>query len=428
MRSSLSTFIETTPALSSKHGAAFGARWSLLGCTIALLYIASCDLFIPPDHSVPRYNSVHGERRKPALNPGGALYQPPGVNVQALAYAQAAPTTAVTETQNTYSTPLATAPQAPAPIDNATPAAAQQTQNTQPIAPTSSQSTYIKLEDRDPALARPVVVESGAKPTRSFWDRLAFWRSDTPSPVTSAARAPTNNLASTNNNVQVAGNYPVLSQTPVAPSAVSNDNALQRAQAVQSELGAVSNDADAARTQLLRDATSEPSLIGNPPPPPPSGITSSPQTLGAIPYADSSVSDSAVSSLNAATTSRQRPVENPAIATSQTAPVRVVRGGIDSGSIARPPSAVLSSNTLSGAGSAQEPIRLIPPSQAAVAQGTSSATFATADSALASNASNNAAAPLAPITLTPPPPSYSNSGYLPQSRYAARRASSAFAN
>lgn len=427
------SFLAISPsALSSKHGAAFGARWSLVGCAIGLLYIASCDLFVPPDRSVPRYNSVVGERRKPALNPGGALYRPTNQAQQNLAYEQAVPL---------------------APVEQSY-AAAEPTQATI----SDSIPAPRKLEDIDPALARPQIADARLQPqsqsqslaqpkARSFWDRLAFWRSDTPAPTASvtapntsataslaAPVAPVAIIANTpvNSadlaplppaaNQQVAGNYPVLSQTPASPSAAIIDNTKQRANATQNELNALSGDADAARNQLLKDATSEPTLLNYPPPPPPRSLQA-PQTLGAVPYAAAqTIPTSAVESLTgSAIASRQRPIENPL----NEQPVNVVRGGINTAAIARPPAAVLGSNTLSktskpvsgSASVALEPIRLIPPSEAAIAQGT----------AVSQLASNNAGSS-APITLVAPPPSYSNTGYLPQSRYSVRRSSGAYAN
>lgn len=427
MNSLLSSLGITPSALSSKHGAAFGARWSMVGCAIGLLYIASCDLFIPPDRSVPRYNTVVGERRKPALNPGGALYRPLNQAPQSLAYEQAAP---VAPVEQSY----AAAEPTPASIS----------------APRKLEARELetrKLEDIDPALARPQIADprlnpqSQAQPKeRSFWDRLAFWRSDEPvatanvnasyatasaslavpaAPVAVIATAPVNSAdlapLPTTGNQQIAGNYPVLSQTPASPSAAVIDNAKARAAASQSELNAVSHDADAARNQLLKDATSEPSLLNNPPPPPPSSIPA-PQTLGTVPYAGLQAKPtSAVESLTGnAISSRQRPIENPVSET----PVKIVRGGVNSQTIARPPEALLSSNTLSGQNSSGiEPIRLTPPTDEAIAQGTASSQLA----------SNNAASN-APITLVPPTSNYGNTRYLPPSRYAVRRSSGGFAN
>jgi hypothetical protein len=53
---------------SSERGFLFGLTWSALGCMIAVAGLSSCSYFIPDDERPPRYNTVLGPKRAPALN------------------------------------------------------------------------------------------------------------------------------------------------------------------------------------------------------------------------------------------------------------------------------------------------------------------------------------------------------------------------
>lgn len=462
--------------LSSKNGYTFGFRWSLLGCALALVYITSCELLIPPDRSVPRYNTVNGERRRPELNPGGANFNGQTsmtTRIAAIDYAYGGPV--APETSAVASAPLPPSPKQAAPTQDV---AAAKEDTRFPPAPKMS--------------AAPQAEEKG------FWSSLAFWREDEkiPEAPLSERRRPVENAnASTtvaaataspvasNELAPLPGSYPSLNATPDKPSVASIDNSKQKAMATRSELETDRTAAMAAREQVLKDAASEPSLLANPPataaasattpaianlPPPPSRMT--PEQSAQVSQA-MATPPAAVSTAPSSGSAFERLTQKP-LTTSSVAPARVTAAPITppAASAARPvlrpalPSAAPSS-------SAMEPIRLTPPaatapepvqaaSSLAVTPDASiplSSPFATTPSVNVGaapavvgipSANPQASASLEPIRLVPPGAAMSapqssavagtgtatasvqpvtgqryihNQAYLPQSRYAQRR-------
>jgi len=265
--------------ISSSSGFGFGFRWSLVGICLALFYIASCDLFVPPDNNKPRYNSVYGEKRRPELNPGGMRYQPSQTQDARQGAIEAAGADA------TLSTPAAPLPQAPEAAPVAAPASA-------PVA--------------EPA-PKPQVRREAPQEEPGFWDRLAFWSEDeapvkdAPAserrmPVENASLTATAQSATTapvaSNDlapIQMAANeYPRLDSTPERPDIAATDNTRQRLGAARADMEAERAVSEERREQVARDAAAEPSLLStrpdlqpkpaNPeplPPPPalPAGVT-----------------------------------------------------------------------------------------------------------------------------------------------------------
>jgi hypothetical protein len=250
--------------LSSHNGYAFGFRWSLLGCVLALFYITSCDLIIPPDNSIPRYNTVRGEKRRPNLNPGGAQYQ--GTKTTEMSRATVDQVYGASPTSSEVSAAMQPAMPAPPSIrQRGTPQARSEMpeQKTSPVATSSTQE-------------------------KSIWSKMAFWNNDSPVvpevPASQRVRPVENTVAlQAASVIPVASaelKYPELNTTPPKPSVSDIDNTRQRGLAVRSELESGRLDSDAVRTQLLKDAGSEPTLLNNPPPPV-TPIPAAPQPVGA---------------------------------------------------------------------------------------------------------------------------------------------------
>lgn len=257
-------------SLSSNNGYNFGLKWSIVGCALALVYISACELIVPPDRSVPRYNTVNGAKHRPTLNPGGSGYQGESGNAS-----------------RTRAVEQAYGGQVNAPSTSANPAIPL------PAAPPSA-SANIGDDPRFPPApqmnaaprTQPQSQESGG-----FWNSLAFWRDDekvTDAPVSARQRpvenqgaAGTTMAASTapvvsNNLAPLAPDaYPDLHTAPEKPGIASVDDSRQRSLATKGELEADRSGALAAREQVLKDAAAEPSLLSNPPsaianlPPPP---------------------------------------------------------------------------------------------------------------------------------------------------------------
>lgn len=355
-------------SLAPSSGMFFGFRWSLVGCVTALFYIASCDLFIPPDRSVPRYNTVRGAAKRPALNPGGEAYRP----------------SANTQVQRERTIDDAYGSGSTAPIQGATampmaPLPATQGQ-ARPIGPRSD----IPNESAERRAQRE--EESGG-----FWSSLAFWSDDAeeakpavrpqPQEVTSGTgpAAPTAPVAAADLAPPAvdANGYPVLSETPPAPGAAVIEDAQRRAIAAQSELNAGRQGAVQMQGQVAAEAAAEPSLLSTRPE----------LKTGPVPGPQS----------------RAVPLENPS-------PAMLSDAGAAAPMAAQP---VVVRGTVPSlpTGGAMEPIRLTPPGgapDAGVAGATGSAT-------------NGGAPAPGTITLAAPPSRYSGSrGYLPESRYSQR--------
>lgn len=242
----------------SDNGYNFGLKWSLIGCALALVYISACELIVPPDRSVPRYNSVNGEKRRPALNPGGANYQG-GNSMQTRMAAVDAAYSDSRPLRGTSAVPAAPLPEAVAETED-------------PRFPPAPAMTA--AERRNIAASQEQAEEGG------FWSSLAFWRDDekvTEVPLSQRHR-PTENAnaagtvtAATAQPVASAdlaplpGSYPSLHSTPEKPGVATIDNSKQRALASRAELEAEQAAAMNTRNQVLKDAAAEPSLLANPP-------------------------------------------------------------------------------------------------------------------------------------------------------------------
>ena len=61
----------------NERGLTFGLTWSAVGCALAMVGLTSCGYIIPEDNRPPRYNTVVGERRAPALNNAVGVNTPP---------------------------------------------------------------------------------------------------------------------------------------------------------------------------------------------------------------------------------------------------------------------------------------------------------------------------------------------------------------
>jgi hypothetical protein len=349
-------------SLAPSSGIAFGFRWSLVGCFTALLYIASCDLFIPPDRSVPRYNSVHGAPKRPMLNPGGSAYQAP-TNTQSRREQ------AIDDAYGSGNPAIGTSavPVAPLPQNNE---AAQSGS-----APNLSAARRAQKEEEE---------------SSGFWSSLAFWESDEEAPaprkqpqpedVTSGvgAAAPTAPVVAADLAPPAIGanGYPILSNTPPVPSSDAINNSRQNAIASQGELESGRQGAIQMQGQVAADAAAEPSLLSTYP-------------QGARPAQPAPQSGPGPQS-------RAVPLENPSPA---------MLG--DAGSIPAQPVVVRGTvASTANAGGAIEPIRLTPPGSVP-------------DAGVAGNV-GGAPTP-GVITLSAPPTRYSGTnGYLPESRYSQR--------
>lgn len=286
--------------LTSSHGLVFGFRWSLVGVCLALFYIASCDLFVPPDNNSPRYNQVIGTKKRPSLNPGGANYQPmQGQSARQSSIDEAYGASEAMQAGATLTTPAAPLAQ-PAPVA--------------PAAATAAPAPAPRPEAR--------AAPAAAQEEPSFWSRLAFWSDDEPervaeiakserrmpaenqamhatvadvpaTPVASAELAPLPGTPNAERPMQMAANesYPKLYTTPERPSPAATDNTRQRLGATRSDLEADRAVADQDRARLARDAVAEPSLLSTMPelqrpqppaalPPPPAAIPPAPVSRG----------------------------------------------------------------------------------------------------------------------------------------------------
>lgn len=393
-------------SLSPKNGYAFGFRWSLVGCALALIYTTSCELIIPPDRSVPRYNTVHGTKKRPLLNPGGSGYSGNtslAGRSNAIDYVYGQPRMAESAAPSTSAASAAPLPAAPAAA---------------PIA-----------ESPKPAQTAAPRMASASE-EKSFWDRMAFWRDDVSvKDVPKAARVrpvENQNIGSASAAAPVAtgvaagelaplpgtadaapisptkpGEYPSLHSAPARPSVAAVDNSKQRAMAVRNELEADRATAMQSREQLVKDAAAEPSLLANPPklaapagalpPPPPMNAAQAKavQEVASQPAAAPVQTAAPVSPINNGSSAFERLTQRPL-----TAPMTA--------SQAAPQVA-----TAPAAAPALEPIRLTPPASepASPAAGTPFASVNVsappAVSGMAAPASNAAPA-LEPIRLTPP--------------------------
>ncbi len=367
--------------LSSHNGYSFGFRWSLLGCIFALFYIASCDLIIPPDNSIPRYNTVRGEKRRPNLNPGGAQYQG----------------TKTTETSRAAAYQVYGAPES---STNSAPIAQPSNQAVPTPQPVNT-PTPQKLSNAEPVPAPPAQQ-------KTFWSTLAFWRNDESLIIDAPASArirPAENSSALQSAavIPVARadlNYPDLHATPPKPTVSDIDNSRQRGLAVRSELEAGRIDADAERIQLLKDAVSEPSLLNNPPPPVvPAPAPARPSSMQLPPPPAMTHAQSQAAAKIVAPASAAVAAQLPSSARSQseqfsndisgTAFERLTQHSLDNAAVPHNPAPI--------AATAPEPIRLVAPPLLEAPRPVAAAPVPV-DSAM-----NDTRGTIAPIHLVPPP-------------------------
>lgn len=214
----------------NERGLTFGLTWSAVGCALALVGLTSCGYLVPEDNRAPRYNTVIGERRTPALNNQVGANMPD---------------------PDTGEYPAMTgAPMRPA----ANPSAA-------PMPTTASVNS--------PGGAMPSAV--GGPPKRSFWDKTRGWVfgddaeiGGAPVPLgTPLPPGAMNDLPDDAETVDVAmgssSEYPKLEDVKdVPPASVDARDRLQQAQdALLLDRVRAAQERDAA----AREAASEPTLL-----------------------------------------------------------------------------------------------------------------------------------------------------------------------
>jgi hypothetical protein len=201
-----------------------------LGCFALAVTLCSCNLLIPENPSAPRYNSVLGGPRAPALNPAGS-----GASGAGNA-APASPATGLTAlTPASAAAPVAAMAKAPG----------------------------------------DEIVAADVPPPAPLADQQA-------------RRVPVENQL----GAQLAANYPDLGAIPPTPPLGDQGDAARLAR-IRAQLEADSRDAAAARNQLNRDAAAEPSLLNAPVPvvppvpspsmPPQSSVGNAPGYIAQLP-------------------------------------------------------------------------------------------------------------------------------------------------
>lgn len=193
----------------------FGVRWSLVGCSLTLITLASCAYIIPEDKNPPRHNQVVGERRVPEgnRNLGDAPAIPQAPMMQTPMVAPQMPPAVVPQDPPSETAPFVT--QLPA---------SPQVAPMRPAAPPPPRGWF----------------------TRNF-DWLPFVGEETPAPAPLPMRT----------NAAESMDFPALQDTLPTPSTDTQ----QRLNAAQNELQAQQLQADMARQQLSQEAGAEPSLV-----------------------------------------------------------------------------------------------------------------------------------------------------------------------
>lgn len=218
----------------NERGLTFGITWSAVGCALALVGLTSCGYFIPEDTRAPRYNTVIGERRTPALNNqvGENMPDPDTGDYPAMTGGAPVPPAG---------NPVATAPRGPG--------------------PTASVNS--------PGATMPSAM--GGPPKRSFWDKTRGWVfgedaeiGGAPVPLgTPLPPGAMNDLPDDAQGVEVAmgdsSEYPKLEDVQdVPPASVDARDRLQQAQdALVLDKVRAAQERDAA----AREAASEPTLL-----------------------------------------------------------------------------------------------------------------------------------------------------------------------
>ncbi len=216
---------------------------SIFTVILCLVCLTGCKWLIPENPSAPRYNTVLGGKRTPALNrPAGAdAPYVPGPGSQAMPPAGAL---------------------APAVVQAA------------PAYPPVSVETQAMAEQRISEQQMATPPSAPPPQERGFWDRMAFWRSDEPQlqvsaavqPTMEARRMPPENVmqGAPVDAVQVADNsaYPKLSAVPPRPQSDA-----ERLASVRSQLEQERATANQSSTNLSAAAAAEPSLLAPMPEP-----------------------------------------------------------------------------------------------------------------------------------------------------------------
>ena len=194
---------------------AFGVSWAALGSMMAMVMLASCAYFIPESTNAPRYNTVEGERRPPALNPSSA-----------------APRTDLRVSQDP-----AYQPQSQMSLTPVTPAA-----------PMAVEQPFVQTMPA-PQTAAPSPA-SVPQTSYDWWDPAGWFASDAPPPASAPA----------------ASRYPQLQDTPPSPVTTGQAAARENLMNGQSDLEASRTAAGMRASQLSTDAAAEPSLLAPLPP------------------------------------------------------------------------------------------------------------------------------------------------------------------
>jgi hypothetical protein len=223
----------------------FGLKWAALGCFSALVVLSACSYIIPKDPSAPRYNTVAGERRVPALNPGGDPRQAGLTQVNA---EQMKPTHA--------------------PALNPLPSTAM------PVAPPEAPmvNNVTARASVPPAISAVPETARRGQPPQGWFSRQWDWVSgknnnvaETPIPL--GVPLPAGSMVMpAKNNVQLAmadrEEYPKLETVPPAPQKnKSADSPQVRLGDAKRGMEAERNLNERARDVLKHEATSEPTLL-----------------------------------------------------------------------------------------------------------------------------------------------------------------------
>lgn len=188
----------------------FGVGWAAMGSLVAMMTLASCAYFIPKSTNAPRYNTVEGERRAPALNPSSA-----------------APRNDLRAMQNPAYQP-------------------QSQMSSQPLTPTPPMAVEQPFVETTaaPRTAPPPAVTQAQK-EYDWWDPSGWFTSDAPAPAAAPA----------------ASRNPQLQDTPPSPVATGQAAAREQLMNGQSDLEASRTAAGVRASQLATDAAAEPSLL-----------------------------------------------------------------------------------------------------------------------------------------------------------------------
>lgn len=186
-----------------------------LSSLLALSVLSTgCAFLIPENPSTPRYNTVMGERRMPQENRAALSGAPASMPSMA-----------------------------PAPMMQPEPVM----QEAAPMPPAVQAAPLPPVAQATPQPAMDL------PPVDATTQRIADARL--------AAEAKAQGRAVPSENIQLAGNYPALSNVPPAPVMQGEQAASERLAKVRTELEQQRTQTQAAKTQLERDAAAEPSML-----------------------------------------------------------------------------------------------------------------------------------------------------------------------